>query len=349
MVAVKVIGVFIIVFIGFLACKLGWLPVKSAIYLSKIVLFIACPCVLFLAIARQTYSMENIHTMLLLLAVSAVLYVLSYLIGFLFCRIFRVPREDAAMYVNFSAVPNNGFIGIPVSLALFGQPILFMIALMNMVQAFSLYSFGTYLLRSNARKAARANCGSDAECGEKGGRGDAEQDAGSTVAKPVARMDIKQILKDFFIPPVLGGIAGMVFYLFRIPVPGGVADVLEAVGSMMTPLCMMFIGIQLTESSPRRLFANKRLIAAALFRLVLIPALFFVILLPLWNGSLPIRIDALFLCAVMINFMTPIGAALPPLAEMYGSNAKLASEGVFLSTLLSMITIPVASIFLVAL
>jgi predicted permease len=46
--------------------------------------------------------------------------------------------------------------------------------------------------------------------------------------------------------------------------------------------------------------------------------------------------------------MTPIGSSLPPLAEIYGGDVKLASEGVFLSTLISMFTIPVISAFLSA-
>jgi predicted permease len=335
MVAVKVIGVFAIVFVGFFACKVGWLPQKSAIYLSKIVLFIACPCVLFRAISMQEYSLAGVHTMLLLTVVSVAMYVLSYLIGLLFCRIFRVQRCDSAMYINFCATPNNGFIGIPVALAIFGHPILFMIALLNMIQAFFLYSYGTFLLR----KSSKIRIDSDIGVGNNKGEG----------AIPTSSINIKQLLKDFFLPPVIGCIAGTVFYLFKIPVPNAVSDVLASVGSMMTPLCMMFIGIQLTESSPRRLFANKRLLAVSLFRLILIPALFFLILLPLWKYGLPVRIDSLFLCAIMVNFMTPIGAALPPLAEMYGNNVKLASEGVFLSTLLSMFTIPVASIFLATL
>jgi predicted permease len=322
MVAVKVLGIFAIVLVGFLACRIGWLPLKSSTYMSKIVLFIACPCVLFLAIARQEYSASSIHTMLLLMAVSVVLYVLSFLIGFLFCRIFKVPRAETGLYVNFCTTPNNGFIGIPVGLALFGQPILFMIALLNMIQAFFLYSLGTYLLRTRTSADTRMK------------------------AVPPVRRGAKQLLKDFFLPPVVGCLAGTVFFLFRIPVPDAAADVIETVGATMTPLCMMFIGIQLTESSPRRLFANKRLLAASLFRLILIPVLFFALLLPLWKSGLPVRIDSLFLCAITINFMTPIGAAIPPLAEIYGGSVKLASEGVFLSTLLSMATIPVASVFL---
>jgi predicted permease len=331
MVAVKVVGIFAIVLVGFLACKAGWLPLRSSAYLSKIVLFIACPCVLFLAIARQEYSAASIHTMLLLMAVSVVLYVLSFLIGFLFCRIFKVPRAETGLYVNFCTTPNNGFIGIPVALAIFGQPILFMIALLNMIQAFFLYSLGTHLLRT------RSGTGDDKTAADSNAR---------TGYVGQNRRGAVQLLKDFFLPPVVGCLAGTVFFLFRIPVPDAAADVIETVGATMTPLCMMFIGIQLTESSPRRLFANRRLLAASLFRLILIPVLFFALLLPLWKSGLPVRIDSLFLCAVTINFMTPIGAAIPPLAEIYGGSVKLASEGVFLSTLLSMATIPIASVFL---
>jgi predicted permease len=236
--------------------------------------------------------------------------------------------------------PNNGFIGIPVSLALFGQPILFLISLWNMMQAFFLYSAGAYFIRT------------------RGGAGDSRPATGGATGatatgdgSPVATGDasLPQGLKDMLCPPVIACIAGAAFFLLRIPVPPAVMDVLDTVGVTMTPLCMMMIGIQLTQSTPKALFANKRLLALSLFRLIIIPALFFVLLLPLWNGSLPVKIDSVFLSAVMINFMTPVGAAVPPLAEMYGGNTKLASEAVFLSTLISLATIPVAGIFLTSL
>jgi predicted permease len=352
MVAIKIIGIFAIVLVGFLACKVGWLPVKSSAYLSKIVLFIASPCVLFLAIARQEYSAETIHTMLLLMAVALVLYPLSYAIGFLFCRIFRVPRADSGLYVNFCATPNNGFLGIPVALAVFGQPILFMTAILNMIQAFFLYSYGAYLLR--VRSGIIPSAGGSTDSGkserERAGSGDGSGPSADTAAPaaPGIRAGVKQLLRDFFCAPVIACLAGVVFFLLKIPVPGAVADVLEMVGATMTPLCMIFIGIQLTESNPRALFANHKLIAVSVFRLALIPALFFVMLLPLYLGGLPIRVGKLFMCAIAINFMTPIGAAVPPLAEIYGGDVKLASEGVFLSTLISMFTIPVISSFLSA-
>ncbi|MDR1496526.1 MAG: AEC family transporter [Clostridiales Family XIII bacterium] len=352
MIAIKVIGVFIIVLIGFLACKVGWLPIKSAAYLSRIVLFIACPCVLFLAIARQEYSLESLYTMLTLMAVSVVLYVLSYVIGFAFCRLFRVPRADTGMYVNFCATPNNGFIGIPVALAVLGQPVLFIIALLNMMQAFFLYSYGTYLLRSRSgnkdggRAAPTSVATASVQDADTAESGDVGNIAFAEDAPANRAGSLKQLLKDFFLPPVIGCLAGVAFFLLRIPVPEAVADVLESVGATMTPLCMIFIGIQLTESSPRRLFANKRLLAVSILRLIVIPALFFVILLPLYLIGVPMSIDSLLLSAILINFMTPIGAALPPLAEIYGGSVKLASEGVFLSTLISMFTIPIICIFL---
>jgi predicted permease len=42
----------------------------------------------------------------------------------------------------------------------------------------------------------------------------------------------------------------------------------------------------------------------------------------------------------------PVAAALSPIAEQNGANARRVAEMIFLSTLLSMITVPVASVLL---
>jgi hypothetical protein len=76
-------------------------------------------------------------------------------------------------------------------------------------------------------------------------------------------------------------------------------------------------------------------------KLVLYPILFFGLLV--W---LPIQ--PLVLCIVVFAMAMPSAAVIPVLAEMYHANAKLAAQAVFITTMFSVITIPIIGILLIA-
>jgi predicted permease len=120
-------------------------------------------------------------------------------------------------------------------------------------------------------------------------------------------------------------------------------DVLDAVGSMMAPLAMMVIGLQLTSSKPRAVMTNHKLIIMCAIRLLVIPGLLFFMLLPFYHYRL---ITGIEIGIVTLSAMLPCATVSAVLAEEYGRNARLAAEGIFLSTLFSMLTIPVGGIFL---
>ena len=103
---------------------------------------------------------------------------------------------------------------------------------------------------------------------------------------------------------------------------------------------MIVVGVQLSESSIRKMLTNKRLITASLCNVILIPVLTFLAVnwLPLAPESKLILIfAAAFPCAVVST------------AIALKENAALMAEGVAMTTLLSMGTLPVAAILLMQL
>jgi predicted permease len=72
-------------------------------------------------------------------------------------------------------------------------------------------------------------------------------------------------------------------------------------------------------------------------RLLILPVIFFlaVYFLP---------IPRLAVGVLTLNIMLPVAAVTVAFAEEHGRNAQLAAEGTFITTLFSMITIPVAAV-----
>ena len=305
----KVIGIFIMVLIGYGANKIGWLPVQSSKYLSKIVINIAAPCVVIHSMSQQELSIDSVKTMLIVLGCIFVSYIFSWAFSIFICWLMKVPEDDKGIYKNFLIFTNNAFMGFPVALALFGSEGMFLMVVANLLMPVFMYTLGSANLNPQKHKS-------------------------------ISKFKVfKQQIKEVINAPVIATFAGLTIFLLQIPLPVLLTDVLSSVGAMMAPLCMIIIGIQLTESKPSQVILNKRLIFMCFLRLIFLPAVFF-----LATNFLPI--NRLIVCIVTLTILLPCAAVPVALTEEYGRNVKLAAEGTFLSTLLSMLTIPVFGILL---
>jgi predicted permease len=102
---------------------------------------------------------------------------------------------------------------------------------------------------------------------------------------------------------------------------------------------MIIIGIQLAESKPGEVLQNRQMFRILILKLILFPALLFGILV--WLPFMPF-----VLCIVIFAMAMPSAAIIPVLSEIYGVNAKLAAQAVFVTTMFSLITIPVCAVLL---
>ena len=149
----------------------------------------------------------------------------------------------------------------------------------------------------------------------------------------------KLSLKEVLNIGVITSIISLILYLWQIRVPGFLTDTLSYLGNLTAPLSMMVIGASMTSISLRELFTDVRLLLFSLIKLLLIPVL----------GMLLIRqvVTNEVICGVfMIMLATPVGSMTAMLAQEYDGDYETASRGVTLTTLLSVITMPVVSLLL---
>ena len=114
---------------------------------------------------------------------------------------------------------------------------------------------------------------------------------------------------------------------------------MQLLGDTTTPLAMVLIGANLAATRLGSLFGNRRLWTTSAFRLALLPAL--VYLLAKAAGLQGLELSVPVLIAAM-----PVAANSSILATVYDGDADTASALVFLSTVLSLISIPLVGTFL---
>ena len=146
-----------------------------------------------------------------------------------------------------------------------------------------------------------------------------------------ASMSLKKVITN---PPIIGVIVGILIYCFRIPLPSTVVRTCSMLANVSGPISMMVLGSYLAEADMKSVFGSKDTYLILLGRLILVPGLMLVTL-KLLPGSLD-DIKAVILIAAS----TPVATALGMFSQLYGGNYAYGAGVVSLSTILSLVTMP---------
>ena len=134
-------------------------------------------------------------------------------------------------------------------------------------------------------------------------------------------------------PVVIAIVIGIALVLSRLPVPGIVTSTLGYIAGMNTPVAMILMGTYMAKLPWRKLL-DKRAYGCVLLRLVVIPA---VVLAVFW--ALPITNQNVALAAYLAA-ATPVGANICVFAQQYDCDYEFSVVTVCLSTVLSIVTVP---------
>ena len=134
-----------------------------------------------------------------------------------------------------------------------------------------------------------------------------------------------------------GFAAGLLLFFTGWRLPGPVDAAVGYLGSMNTPLAMVVIGGQMAQADLRKVFATRKLYLASAVKLLGIPLITALVLLPF-------RIDPVIYVAAVILAGCPTAGATSLFAQSMGKDAALAAQQVTLSTLLCLATLPAAAV-----
>lgn len=147
--------------------------------------------------------------------------------------------------------------------------------------------------------------------------------------------------RNMITPMTVCSALGLTGYLAGIRVGGVLEDALDTVSKVTTPCAMLIIGCALSALPLKTVFSNWRVYAVALLKLLVIPAAVYLCLRPLMG-------DSMILGVMVVIMAMPIASNFTMLSAQYGGEQKLAASSVFITTLLSVLTIPVLAGILLA-
>ena len=294
--------------IGFIIYKLDWLDNNACGSLSKIVINVCNPCLMINGVLGKGERLEGSMLFQTLLLV-VVYYSLLILISLPVVSALHVKKEHYSLYRLMMIFSNVGFMGIPVITSIYGRESMLLITFYNLGYNMLLYTYGTYL-------AEKSNM-------EAGGK---EKKTGG---------QWKKLLN----LGTAAGILSIAIFISGITLSDSVGTFFSYVGNAAVPLSMILIGASVAQGGKKEFFLDKKIYLFSAVKMLAIPiaAALLLRLLP-W----PAMVEGVFILMLAM----PVGTIVVMLTAEKGGDAIESTKGSIITTLLSVLTIPIVAMFL---
>ncbi|MCC8030057.1 MAG: AEC family transporter [Lachnospiraceae bacterium] len=298
-VATSVFLLFALIFLGFFIGKRGVVQKSSIPDLSNLVLMVTMPVTVFCSIVDQQGNTGASPYWQIIVGVF-ILHACSVLLSLVLVRAFRIPDREQGVWLFSCMNSNNGFMGLPLALSVFGSEGMFLMALGNVISNLIMFSFGIRLLTWHYNIREKLN---------------------------FRKMFVNNIN--------IAVVVGFVFLLGNIPVPDLADQLLTYLSNITSGLAMLVVGLSLSRLEIREVFRDRRMFLLPVLRLLVIPLLVITVL-----RILPFELDPLTRSILILTSALPSASAQSMITEQYHTNTSAAARAVFLTTLFSVVTVP---------
>ena len=168
---------------GYVTAARGWYDKSSRVLLARLVTFLSLPAYLFSSV-MQTLDHDGLLTLVGSMATPFISIWTCFLLSRIIARVCHVEGVHSGVFSSAFTATNNMFIGLPVSLALFGTEAMVPTLLYFFANTTFFWTVGNYMEAADGRLA--------------------------TMQKP-QKVFSAQTFKRIFTPPLLGFLTAIVF------------------------------------------------------------------------------------------------------------------------------------------
>ena len=324
----QMIMIFILIGIGMVLYKKKMLSEATSKQISGIIVNVTNPALLICSAFGDgpKMSLRELGTALI---VFLMIYAILIGVSFLIPRILRVPNQYHYSYQMLTVFGNVGFIGIPLASAVLGTESLIFVSIYNLIFNLLIYTFGISLLQRAAARQSVTALKDQTDI----------QDAQNARTSVSNTRVTSSLWKKLINAGTISAAATIIFYLGSFPVPVIVSSTLNYMGQSTTLLSMLVLGASVAQMAPKDIFSHPKLYGYVLLRQILIPVGCVLLFRPIINNTLILNTLALMLAV-------PAGNLPLMLCKQLHAEGDTISQGIILTTILSLVTIPVVSLFL---
>lgn len=307
----QMLVLFTIVLLGAVARKRGLMNDTFDATLSRLVMTVALPGMILDSVLGNQ-NLPSSEAILMMMACSTAVYVIVCPIAFFVVRfLYRgVSKSARGAHAFLIAFGNTGFIGFAVLDAVFGVDAVLYGAIYNIPYNLFLYSVGLLFIMSSD---------------DAGGRG------------PGAAYQLKLIAKQLVSPCLLSCFAAMALALLGITDSGFAGQACGLLGQMTVPAAMLVIGSTLAKMPLKDMISDGWAYVTTALRLVGVPLLVFAV------GGIFIKDPYILAITALLSGM-PAASSGTMMCLAYGGDVQAMARGTFLTTVLSLVTLPIVAL-----
>lgn len=332
----QMVIIFILIGIGIILYRRKIITEEGSKQISGLIINVTNPALLICS-ALEDGPKASLGALGIAFVAYAVVFALLIAVGFLIPRLLRIPKDSRYAYQMLTVFGNVGFIGIPLASAVLGSESLIFVSIFNLLFNLLIYTFGISLLqRANAGKAQTGTAVPDAPA-----QNDTAVTPGQTQkgeAAPANQAHAGRLQKLVNAGTISAAVT-IIFYLGNFHVPFIVSSALSYTGRATTLLSMLVLGVSVAQIAPKEIFSHPKLYAFTLLRQVLVP-IGCVLLMRLFLT------DRLILNTLLLMVAVPAANMPLMLAKQMDMETEAISQGIILTTILSLVTVPLACLFL---
>lgn len=304
----RVFGIFSLIFVGYITYRRGIFGKDAKDTLTKLLLNITAPCMAAYSIYSKELSDKLVQSTVQVLIVETLYYALGVIIAFLIVKFLKFdPVSQWGVYIAAMIATNNGFMGFPVTEAIFGDDIFYLLVMINIPTCIFFYGVMPMVLNIG-RKNSESNW--------------------------------KSNLKLMLNPAMFGITIGVIFMLIQYRPPEAIDSVVKYLSDATIPISMIVVGVQLGESNLREIIKDKYVNITSLMRTIIIPIITFLAVhfIPILNEDVKL--------IIVFSSIFPTAVVTAAISVQQNIEGNKAAEIVSITTAISLVTIPISAAIL---
>ena len=286
----------IVMLLGFIICKTGYVEAKAKDSISKLIVNLILPCLIISSVSKQEFKSEMLGEIFLVIVMSVFCIGTLFFIGVFTAKLLNIPHATQSVHKLLMSLGNVIFIGYPIITSVYGEEGFFYAIVYWMINDMTLWTIGVLMFSQD---------------------------------KSENSYSIKKLAN----PNTISFLIATIMFIFGIKLPPVIHRAAEEVGALTTHLSMIFIGMALAAVNIKAAMKKWWIFLVAPIKLVIMPVVFIFIFKSF-------GIKEVVLGTIVLEAAMPAQTVLTILANEHKADYEYAAVGMFITTVLSLVTLP---------
>ena len=325
------LGMFVIyILAGILLIRTKVLNRENMEVVSRLVIKLALPVMIFTNTVNGVDKEMLFHS-LSILGIAFFMYICLFGLSFLSGKLFHLQGDHQQLYSAMSAFGNIGFMGIPIVTSIFPERGMLYISVFTMIDQLMLWTVGVRLTSKAGDRVEKvseiqSSCGQVKADRKNVAVGRSATDR--TVDKRVS-FDFKKLIN----PVTVAIVLSLIFILAGIQLPEILNTAFSKIGATATPLAMIYLGGVFACMDVRKYVCKLDYYGIVVIKMLIFPVIFYLI-----QGLLPISAEIRM--TMTLTSAMPVMSSVVMMANAYGTDGDYAMGGILVTTVCSIVTLP---------